>query len=68
MTVAELIEALKYAQDPNEPELEVWVAQHGSHLTDRVKLVKRQSVFVDCDPRKQKTVAMIETEDSNDSQ
>ena len=69
MTVSELIEALKYAQDPNEPELEEWVATNDGFFnrgTERVKLVKRQSVFIDCDPSKIRTVAMIFSKDEND--
>lgn len=65
MTVSELMEALKYAQDPKEPELEVWVAKD-NHGAERVKLLKRQSVFVDCDPSKIRTVVMIVSEDESD--
>lgn len=69
MTISELIEYLKECQDPNEPELEVWVSTADGIFNrgaERVKLVKRQSVFVDCDPSKIRTVAMIVHEDEND--
>ena len=68
MTITELIEALQEAQDPNEPELEVWVATKDlfGHGAERVKLLKRQSVFVDCDPSKIRTVAMIVIEGEDD--
>ena len=65
MTITELIEQLKDLQDPNEPDLEVWMIGEELRVASEtfkvypVKELKRKSVIDTRNPENNKTAVCV---------